>query len=146
MKSVNISFLHFLHRQICCLRLSSPQESYCRKALWRKQENEDTGGHSRWTEHNDYLHLLHHLWQYIFHNLAPALCWVGTKKRRGMRKGWREPQRQKIATGSKEDPSGSLGLTTSSHWAVMRHMWTLLWPQWNVPGVSQMVRGYLTCL
>lgn len=29
---------------------------------------------------------------------------------------------RKIATGSKEDPSGSLGLTASSHWAVMRHM------------------------
>lgn len=29
---------------------------------------------------------------------------------------------EKIATGSKEDPSGSLGLTASSRWAVMRHM------------------------
>ncbi len=28
----------------------------------------------------------------------------------------------KIATGSWEDPSGSLRLTASSHWAVIRHM------------------------
>lgn len=42
---------------------------------------------------------------------------------RNQRGGWGggDAQRQKIATGSEEDTSGSLGLTASSHWAVMRH-------------------------
>lgn len=29
--------IHFPHTPICCLHLSSPQESYCRKVLEKKQ-------------------------------------------------------------------------------------------------------------
>lgn len=47
--------------------------------------------------------------------------WISAQSRN--QRGWGEgdAQRQKIATGSEEDTSGSLGLTASSHWAVMRH-------------------------
>lgn len=70
---------------------------------------------------NDYIHQY-----YLFDNthLSLALLWLHLcseqepKRRMG---GEGDAQRQKIATGSEEDTSGSLGLTASSHWAVMRH-------------------------
>lgn len=69
---------------------------------------------------NDYIHQ-YYLWQYTSQSdssLTASLLRAGTKEEDG---GEGDAQRQKIATGSEEDTSGSLGLTASSHWAVMRH-------------------------
>lgn len=56
----------------------------------------------------------------------PSDCISGLKRnqeegREGW-KAWGDAQRQKNCHRQQEDPSGSLGLTASSHWAVMRHM------------------------
>lgn len=93
-KCRNECSLHFQHRSTCCLRLSSPRESCCRKVLWRKQTLCTGNVQSTWVmlgeTNNDYIHQY-----YLFDNTHLSLAHLCSEQEPKRRMGGRETHRSR---------------------------------------------------